>query len=254
MMTYKDDLKLKWKQEEEFAFNGWDFSHIEGRWDNEALPWSYPEIVRSHLKGSEQLLDMGTGGGEFLLSLNHPYELTTVTEAYPPNVELCRRELAPRGIKVAQTYDDNRLPFAHTSFDVVINRHESFDAAEVGRVLKPGGYFITQQVGGKNNLDLSHRLCREYTPSFLDHTLRNNIAKLQEQGFNIHQAEEALCPLRFFDVGAIVYFAKIIEWEFPGFSVEDSFEDLLRCHLEIETQGWVESIEHRFVLVAQKLQ
>lgn len=248
-----DQLKLEWKQEEAAAFRGWDFSHIRGRWESEALPWDYRDIVISHLKGTERLLDMGTGGGEFLLSLKHPYELTTVTEAYLPNIELCQKTLAPLGIRVVQTYDDDILPLEQSSFDLVINRHESFDPAEVKRVLKPGGCFMTQQVGGRNNLELSQKLCKHYAPAFLHHTLDHNIHELRQHGFKIHQAEEALCPLRFFDVGALVYYAKVIEWEFPDFSVEDSFEALLHCQQEIGDKGWVEGTEHRFIIVAEKL-
>lgn len=247
-----NDLKIQWRQEENYAFQGWDFSHIQGRWTSEVLPWNYKEIVLSYIQKSYQLLDMGTGGGEFLLSLKHPYNLTSVTEAYPPNVELCRNMLIPLGIKVAQTYDDDRLPFADHSFDIIINRHESFDPVEVGRVLKPGGYFITQQVGGRNDVDLSQRLCANYIPPFAQHTLSNNVDALQMRGFEILHAEEVLCPVRFFDVGALVYFAKVIEWEFPGFSVESSWTGLLRCHEEVKEKGFVEGTEHRFVIVAQK--
>ena len=32
-------------------------------------------------------MDYDTGGAEFLLSLNHPYDKTAVTEGYKPNVE-----------------------------------------------------------------------------------------------------------------------------------------------------------------------
>lgn len=145
-----NDLKEQWKSEESFTFQGWDFSHIEGRWASGILPWDYWETVLSFLKSTDKLLDLGTGGGEFLLSLGHPFTLTSVTEAYPPNVELCKENLAPSGVTVMQTYEDDRLPFEDRSFDIVINRHESFDPAEVGRVLKKGGYFITQQVGGEN--------------------------------------------------------------------------------------------------------
>lgn len=123
-----NDLKAQWKYEEDFAFQGWDFSHIEGRWASGILPWDYREIVLSFLKSTGRLLDLGTGGGEFLLSLGHPFALISVTEAYPPNVELCKRKLAPLGVTVAQTYEDDRLPFEDSSFDIVINRHESFDS------------------------------------------------------------------------------------------------------------------------------
>ena len=45
-----------------------------------------------------KLLDFDTGGGEFLLSLGHPYGNTAATEGYPPNVELCKKELQRLGI------------------------------------------------------------------------------------------------------------------------------------------------------------
>lgn len=250
-MNY-NNLIAQWKFEEDFAFQGWDFSHIDGRWESETLPWDYRAMVLSFLKSTDNLLDMGTGGGEFLLSLEHRYALTSVTEAYPPNVELCNKKLAPLGIIVAQTYDDDKLPFENNSFDIIINRHESFDPAEVGRVLKKDGYFITQQVGGENDCDLSQRLIKDFTPQFPMHTLGNNITLLQKSGFKIEQSEEVFTPVRFFDVGALVYFAKIIEWEFPNFSVDNSIDSLCQCQREIEENGFVEGKEHRFKIVAQK--
>ena len=64
--------------------------------------------------------------------------------------------LRPHGIPVVQVEGapDNdcqdgvrgRLPYADRAFDCVANRHESFLATEVFRILKPGGRFITQQV------------------------------------------------------------------------------------------------------------
>lgn len=206
-----DDLKAEWKREEAFAFKGWDFSHIRGRWEGENLPWDYETILRTYLKTTDSLLDMGTGGGEFLLTLGHPHKLISVTESYPPNVELCQKTLSPLGITVAQTYDDEKLPFDDASFDIVINRHESFDPAEVSRVLQSGGYFITQQVGGSNDRDLCERLISDFTPPFPAHTLENNANVLKTLGFEILKAEEIFTPIRFFDVGALAYFAKIIE-------------------------------------------
>ena len=245
-------LKKQWRHEEEFSFKGWDFSHIGGRWESEPLPWDYREIIKTYLKSTDFLLDMGTGGGEFLLSLAHPHALTSVTEAYPPNVELCRQRLAPLGISVKQTYEDEKLPYADASFDMVVNRHESYDLSEVERVLKSGGYFITQQVGGKNNNDLSRRLLDGFVPQFPNHTLNACVLALEKQGFTVLRAEKAYPYLRFFDVGALVYFAKIIEWEFPDFSVEASFEKLCACQAEVEARGFVQGTEHRFLTVARK--
>lgn len=96
----KEYLRSIWKQEEEVAhIYGWDFSHIHGRYEEENdLPWDYEKIVRQYLKRDLNIMDYDTGGGEFLLSLNHPYSRTAATEGYPPNVELCSEKLLPLGI------------------------------------------------------------------------------------------------------------------------------------------------------------
>lgn len=180
-----DYLKKIWTEEEQKVFQGWDFSHLKGRWQYQALPWDYEKIISEYLKSTDRLLDMGTGGGEFLLSLNHPYNLTCATEAYPPNVELCMKKLKPLGIDIRQVNDDVDVPF-------------------------------------------------------------------EDNGFEILMEEEVFTKLKFFDIGALVYFAKIIEWEFPGFSVEGCFDMLCKLHFEIEEKGFVEGTEHRFLIVARK--
>ena len=42
------------------------------------------------------------------------------------------------------------LPFGAGAFELVLNRHEELDPAEVARILAPGGRFLTQQVGSDN--------------------------------------------------------------------------------------------------------
>jgi hypothetical protein len=53
-------------------------------------------------------------------------------------------------------------------------------------------------------------------------------------------------------VGAFVWFAHIIEWEFPGFSVEKCFDKLLYMQRDVELIGKIEGTIHRFLLVARK--
>lgn len=107
-----EELRKIWKAEEALAhIHGWDFSHIDSRYREEgSLPWDYRKIILSHLGDRDYLLDMDTGGGEFLLSLGHPYSRTSATEAYPPNAELCRRLLAPLGIDFRRRREIRRCP------------------------------------------------------------------------------------------------------------------------------------------------
>lgn len=246
-------LREYWLLEEKRSFQGWDFSYIDNRISEESLHWDYDKIVRQYLKADSTLLDMGTGGGEYILSLNHPYHNTFVTEAYPPNVELCKRNLSPVGIDVRQVFNDDSLPFESAMFDIIINRHEAFDINEVYRLLKPNGLFITQQVGGLNNKELSMFLIRNFKEiTSSGHTLENNLMLIKNKGLNILKSDEYFPTLKFYDVGALVYFAKIIEWEFPNFSVNSCFKQLCQLQSIVEQQGFVESKEHRFVIVAQK--
>ncbi|MDZ4993417.1 methyltransferase domain-containing protein [Clostridium perfringens] len=245
-MNYSE-LKELWQKEEKITFKGWDFSYLENRWESEELPWNYKDILKKYLNADYKLLDMGTGGGEFLLSLNHPYNNTSVTEKWEPNVKLCKDRLEPLGIEVKQVFDDNELPFEDNTFDMVINRQASFNIKEVKRILKPNGLFITQQVGCKNNRILSKSLIKDFKTNFPENSLANVLKEFSESSFEIIYSNEYFPYLRFKDIGAIVYYAKRIEWEFPNFSVDNCFKELCKLNEELKFKGYIESFQHRYI-------
>ena len=247
-------LRVIWEREESTAqIRGWDFSHIHGRYEEEnSLPWDYERIIHDLLRNDMKLLDYDTGGGEFLLSLGHPYENTAATEGYPPNVQLCREKLLPLGIDLRECADASHVPFADNSFDIIINRHGNFDPPEIRRMLKAGGFFVTQQVGSENDRELVDAVLPGVGKPFPHNNLKEQRDAFEIAGFDIIKAKEAFCPIRFFDVGAFVWFARIIEWEFPGFSVKHCFDRLLQLQIIIERDGKIEGTVHRFLIVARK--
>ena len=249
-----EELKTIWKSEEDCAFiKGWDFSHIDGRYQEEDdLPWDYEAIIRSVLQDDMKLLDYDTGGGEFLLSLGHPYQNTAATEGYPPNVALCRERLLPLGIDLRECGDAAQIPFADEAFDIIINRHGDFYPPEIRRLLKPGGLFITQQVGSENDRELVEMVLSGVEKPFPHENLREQRTGFTDIGFEILQADEAFSPISFYDVGAFVWFARIIEWEFPGFSVDRCFDRLLQLQEIIERDGKITGTTHRYLIVARK--
>lgn len=250
----KKELYKIWKQEEEAAhIHGWDFSHIHGRYEEENdLPWDYEKIVRYFLDDSKQMMDYDTGGAEFLLSLHHPYNMTAATEGYKPNVKLCEKRLIPLGIDFRECSDPKNIPFKDDSFDLMINRHGDFDSNEIQRLLKKDGVFITEQVGGDNDRNLVEMVLPDTPKPFPQLNLVTQRANFERAGFQILKAEEAFRPIKFYDVGAFVWFAHIIEWEFPDFSVDKCFEQLLKMQEKIEETGKVEGTIHRYLIVAKK--
>lgn len=177
---------------------------------------------------------------------------TSATEGYPPNVELCRRRLSPLGIRFKACNNPSEIPFADESFDMIINRHGSFDEREIFRLLRKNGMFITEQVGADNERDLVEMVLPGLEKPFPDNNLAEQRRKFEKAGFRILRAEETYRPILFYDVGAFVWFARIIEWEFPGFSVERCFDRLLKIQEKLERDGKIQGTIHRYLLIAGK--
>lgn len=250
----KDAYRFLWELEEKQAFiHGWDFSHINDRYEEqEDLPWNYYDRIKCYLKDDMKLLDYDTGGGEFLLTLKHPFVKTYATEGYPPNVELCKEVLLPLGIHFKECNDASNLPFVNESFDIMINRHGDFDVKEIYRVLKKDGIFITQQVGEDNDRDLVEMVLPNTPKPFPHMNLKEQREEFIKAGFEIIEDGEVYRPIRFFDVGAFVWFAHVIEWEFNNFSVEKCFDKLLDMQKIIDERGYIEGTIHRYLIVARK--
>lgn len=190
-MTSADARLLeRWRTAHQAPVEGWDFSDLD--LDEATTPWSYEQLARDVLTGATSALDLGTGGGEVLLSLADALpEDTVATEGWPPNLPVARRNLGVRGIAVYE-YDaegpDPRLPFPDQRFDAVLDRHEAFRASEVFRVLRPGGRFLTQQVDGRDFEELQTLFGGHTAYSHI--TLGHVRAELLAAGFEVLAGEE----------------------------------------------------------------
>jgi SAM-dependent methyltransferase len=236
----------------EQAFSGWDFSWLHGRWHEPDPAWDYRRLVEVRARGATSLLDMGTGGGEFLASLSPLPARTCATEGYAPNVPLARKRLAPLGIDVVTVSNDAALPLEADAFALVINRHESYDAAEVRRILEPGGRFLTQQVGPRNCVQLSQYFGAPVDPDVRAWTLQDPASELERAGLRVRRVEEQYLECTFFDIGAVVYYLKVIAWQVPDFTIERYHDRLFAMHQQIERDGAFYATSHRYLIEALK--
>ncbi|TXK34132.1 class I SAM-dependent methyltransferase [Nonomuraea sp. C10] len=227
---------------------GWDFSAFAGRYVTGSPPWSYEEVVRERLPRVRSLLDIGTGGGEFLSSLAPLPARTAATEGHPPNVAIARERLTPLGVEVAAV-DGNALPFPDGSFELVVSRHHAYDPDEVLRVLVPHGTLLTQQVGGCDLAELNEALAAPPHPH-RHWDLERAIAGLEKAGFAVTWQAESFIPARFRDIGAVVQFLRVVPWQVPDFDVR-TYESALRAlHERMQAGHALSARSHRFALIA----
>ena len=101
-------------------------------------------------------LDIETGGGEVLATVTRRPPTLVATESWPPNVALARARLRPLGAVVVAVADAPALPFRTASFDLVVSRHPVVVLwDEIARVLRPGGTYLSQQIGAGTNRELT---------------------------------------------------------------------------------------------------
>ena len=250
----KNKLLEQWLHEQDIAhIKGWDFSHISERYrEEEDLPWDFKNVIDKYLKEDDHLLDMETGGGEFLMTFNHNPKLTSAIEGYEPNIKICEERLLPLGINFKPADGGDPLPFEDDYFDIITNRHGEYNVKEIKRTLKNGGLFLTQQVGAENDRELVELLMGNIEIAFPNLYLEKSKQEFIENGFEILEECETYRPIEFYDVGALVWFARIIEWEFPGFSVEKYKDNLFKAQEILEREGSIKGQIHRYYFVARK--
>ena len=233
---------------------GWDFSPLvqSGRMKESPLPWDYAAIVKEHIPLAESMLDMGTGGGEFLKTLTPLPTKTYATENYEPNVKIAEENLKPLGVQVVSGFKDISLPFENNLFDLVINRHEHYVPSEVSRILKPGGYFITQQVKGNCDKEILESLKIKTEVEFADWSLRAAVKELEKNNFTIIQQNESTGYTEFSDIDALVSYIKVINWLVPDFTREKYEENILLAEDTIRSEGSFKSTYDRFYVIAKK--
>ena len=128
------------------ARRGWDFSSM--RETRQPVPWEYHDVVLRYLRPSDAVLDIGTGGGERLRDLAGAFGSGLGIDVDPAMVRFATENSAAPNLSFRACSD--RLESVPETFDVIISRHAPFDPGAVAAHLRPGGYFITQQVGERN--------------------------------------------------------------------------------------------------------
>ncbi|MCT1400266.1 class I SAM-dependent methyltransferase [Paenibacillus sp. p3-SID867] len=234
------------------ALNGWDFSQL--RCISEGMEWDFYDEVGKLCKSSDVVLDIGTGGGESLLSIADQAALLVGIDLSHSMIETAqsnKRKAAASNVRFMQM-DAESLQFPEAFFNLISCRHSPFRASEVGRVLEEDGVFLTQQVRESDKANLAQAFGRGQS-SREDGALKDQyMEELWLAGFrNIQYAEYDADEYyeREEDLIFLLKHTPII----PGFGQEEpDFRTLQQFIRDHRTDRGIRTNSARFMIVARK--
>jgi SAM-dependent methyltransferase len=232
---------------------GWDFSWLNGRATEERPRWGYSGLLAERAKDVSSLLDLQTGGGELLGRLPRLPPLTVATEGWEPNVARAAQRLHSRGAWVVAVREDRpTLPFGAETFDLIVSRHPVVTWwEEVARVLRPGGRYLSQQVGPHSMREVTEFFMGPQ-PATSERSPELARSKAVTAGLRVEDLKVERLRATFADVGAVVYFLRLVIWTVPDFSVKKYRARLTAMHREIAANGPFVAHATRFLIEATK--
>ena len=237
------------------TFSGWSFDDLRVTRvepspypDGRDTPWDYVALARERAAGAERVVDLGTGGGEVYSRIVAGLSARFIaSEEWHVNAPVARDRLRPLGVDVVNASSE-RTPWADASFDVVLSRHEAIVPADIARILRAGGVFLTQQVAKENWAELD-AFFPERTV-FPDH-LVEYARDFEAAGLAVttdHCTWRAAYPT----LGEVAFMLLISPWEFPGFDPVRDIDRLIDLEDAHGTAQGIVLTQARYLLEARK--
>ncbi len=239
---------------------GWDFSWFDGRATEERPPWGYARLLGERMSALAEIpgaaaLDLQTGGGEVLATVPAAPATLVATESWPPNIEVARRNLAGMGGRVVAMDDElDDLPFGDGNFDLVVSRHPvGIRWDEVARVLKPGGRYLSQDVGHGSVAELTEFMMGiQPIEDGPNRDPKWSVLAAEEAGLVVDDVQDFRGRMEFYDIAAVVHFLRKVIWIVPGFTVDQYRDQLRDLHEQIVANGPFIATSVRFLFEAHK--
>ena len=232
---------------------GWDFSKI--KCISEGLQWDFYNEVTKVCNKSDLLLDIGTGGGEAILSIADSAYLLIGIDHSTGMMETAATNAAKSGIPNVRflQMDAEHLVFPEHFFNVVSSRHSCIYPKEIAKVLVQGGIFLTQQVSESDKLNIKEAFGRGQAFGTKNGTLKNQyITELREAGFTDIQTFESNVTEYYQTPEDLLFLLKhtpII----PNFGeTEGDFRVLEQFIRDNQTDKGIKTNSERFMLIAKK--
>jgi hypothetical protein len=198
---------------------GWDFSLMSTL--RAPVPWEYADVVGRFSRGLGIDID--------------PEMITMATQDYS-------------GRNLEFRLGSARLEGIATSFPVIINRHATLDLPAVSEHLRPGGYFITQQVGERNMACVRLALGQPRPAAEI------STKALTDVGLRVIAFMEYDVQYVVRDIESLVFWLSALDMMHADLDGSAALGDATALNMilrgNVDTRGFVTN-EHRYLAVAQ---
>ena len=204
-------------------------------------------MAREALAASNYALDIATGGGERLATFAPFRGRVVASEGWTPNLSIAAETLKSCAVPVVNASSE-RLPFASGTFDLVLNRHGGITPAEIVRVLRREGRFLTQQVDPEDWPEL-----RRYFPDVTD-TSANELGRRLEEFRTLGAVvagQRHAYRVAYGGIEDLVFNLAVAPWTIPGLSFERDVTKLISLATDLTTPNGLELTRALYLLDAR---
>jgi len=237
---------------------GWDFRGAEPVPETE--PWDWDLQVRAACTPSSRVLDIGTGGGEVFGEYAGVFALGLGVDRNEERIEVAQRNDCEPNLRFG-VMDGAMLAVRDGSLDVVLARYADYQPAEVHRVLRPGGTFVSLQMADHDTQNVfdafSWGSYGSYWRALFEsqgrpyRTSLDAAADFQDLGCAEIGYEDYDVPQHFHDVDSLVLFLKASPLP-QRFHPEVHFEAFASLVRGYGSERGIETNAHRELLVVRK--
>jgi|GEM_PF-4566802 len=241
---------------EEQAKWGFDPGYIFNRISEGEPQWDDQKLIKKFVSNKDSIVfDMNTGEKGALLNKE-------VRQIDPFDVENNKHliwhttyfgvPLEPVVLDKANRNELLRKIYAEMeSFDVVLNKDIEIAPEKIFEIIKPGGVYIVQQKGDRHLKEIALSLTGESWEG-KKYTLEGYVKAHEAVGFETLYKKESFPKIKFFDIEALVYYAKTIADAVPPFNIEKNAEQLVNTYVEFQQYGSFKDEKHLMMMVFRK--
>lgn len=240
---------------------GWDFSRVQAV--EEGATWDYRDLVRQYLLPESVALDLGTGGGEVFLEFAGNLDRAYGIDQSPDRLAAARRNRERSGARQFSfmLMDAAALAFPVRSLDIVLASFAAYGPQEVYRVLRPGGVFITQQIGDDDTANIfetfgwgsygAYWRARYEAGGGTYVSTRETGRQFESLGCRVLRYDEYNARQYYLDLPSLVFYLKASPLPWP-FSPETFAAPLTALLQRYGSEHGIESNAHRELLIVQR--